>query len=82
MVNTKQEILRLARSIQADWREQQQNILKIGELVVAGLFEETADHKQWFFEQILEVLGADIEEWNAKGVWKEGIQPSTEPCAK
>lgn len=52
-----------------------------GDLCVGALYTDGAHHKQWYLEQILKVLGFDLDVIRAEqvaadyGEWEEGIVP-------
>jgi len=50
---------------------------KIKNLVVEGLTTDGEHHKQWYLEQVLIILGVDLEDLRTNGYtfWDKGIAP-------
>jgi len=47
----------------------------IFELVIDALQTEGGNHKQWYLEEILKVLGFNPDEMRDSPNWEEGIPP-------
>ena len=52
--------------------------IKIGQaidLAIDALMEDGGHHKQWYLEEILKVLGQDVEELREEYDFEKGIAP-------
>jgi len=65
----------------AEYNPPQLNVMSAIALTVAGLTTDGAHHKQWYLEQILEKLGANVvlirKELHRKNgySWDDGVAP-------
>jgi len=55
-------------------------LVDVADLAIAGLLTDGAHHKQWYLEEILKVLGCDLEKIKEElkvkdGDWLSGIAP-------
>jgi len=56
-------------------RVTKEDVVKIASLCIDGLKTDGTHHKQWFLEQILEVMGVNVENWREKAEWDKGVAP-------